>query len=566
MRIAPIVLTTALFGLAFASWMFLGPSNVRGPVAYLVTSGNSMEPYLHRGDLAVVRAGKNGSVGDVLAYRNSQTGQRVLHRVIAKERDRFVLQGDNNSWVDTFQPTSEDLVGRLWFRIPKAGMVVEWMRAPLHAALLMGGGVAMSLSLGLPPTRRKWRGLRLRNRVRGHRGLLLAASGTAGQNALGIGLGVVVLALAASVVLWTLPTTHVSTAHLEYEHRGVFGYYAETVLPVASAAPLPDPRTRTAVPGEPPALDLIMLAADPTVAALLDVPVSTGEPILVNVNPKVNFLFDYTLGVSEPAQVSGFVRLDAVVSDITGWKRVFPFAPEQTFTGTRVQIAVRDADLTPIMAAFPIYQAITGHAPRYYTASIVAVVTLEATVDGQAIQETFRPAVTFRVAPPNEIYVETDETWHLEAHGITPTDPAGADASNPFETVRTNSVAYPEQVPNTVPIFGFDITVTSLRALVAMVGSLGLVAAGGLFLLQRAGDRLGESFAIEARYGARMVTLDAGHRGDEDKPMTYVARLQDLVRIADHTGAPILRSVGAGGETYCVRDGEHRYAYGPVEA
>lgn len=563
MRIAPIVLTTALFGLAFASWLFLGPSNVRGPVAYLVTSGSSMEPYMHRGDLAVVRVGRNGSVGDILAYRNSATGQRVLHRVIAKDQDRFILQGDNNSWVDTFQPTSDDLVGRLWFRIPKVGRAVEWMRAPVHAGLLMGGGTAVGLFMGMSPVRRKWRRLGLRDRFRGQRGLLLAASSTGGQTALGIGLGVALLSIAASGVLWALPTQHVSTAHLEYQHRGVFSYHAETVLPVAAAGPLPGRTAPIEPSGDVQVPDLVMLAADPVVAALLDVPVKTGEPILVNVNPKVNFAFDYylgALGASGQGEVSGVVRLDAVVSDITGWNRVFPFAPEQSFTGDHVRVSVKDADLTPLMAAFPIYQAITGHAPRYYTASIVAVVTVSGTLQGQPLQETFRPGVTFRIAPPNEIYVETEQTRDFEVHGTTPADRSDAEQPDPFETVRTNSVPYEVNSPNTIPIFGFDIRVTSLRMLLSAIALSAIGVAGGLFMLQRLGEAQGESFLIEAWHGRRIVTLDEGSAAGHH-PTTFVAGVRDLMRIADHSGAPIMRSEDERGLTYSVRDGDQVYGY-----
>ena len=50
----PLSLALILFGTALL-WLFLGPVQLGGDTAYSVISGNSMEPLLHRGDLAAVR-------------------------------------------------------------------------------------------------------------------------------------------------------------------------------------------------------------------------------------------------------------------------------------------------------------------------------------------------------------------------------------------------------------------------------------------------------------------------------------------------------------------------------
>lgn len=40
-------------------------------------------------------------VGDVVAYRNLQLDTVVLHRIVAREGERYVLQGDSNTWLDS---------------------------------------------------------------------------------------------------------------------------------------------------------------------------------------------------------------------------------------------------------------------------------------------------------------------------------------------------------------------------------------------------------------------------------------------------------------------------------
>ena len=49
-----------------------------------------------------------------------------------------MLKGDNNSFIDAEQPTEEQIVGSLWVTAPAVGRVAEWLREPLHSALLVG--------------------------------------------------------------------------------------------------------------------------------------------------------------------------------------------------------------------------------------------------------------------------------------------------------------------------------------------------------------------------------------------------------------------------------------------
>ncbi len=139
--------------LLLAAWLFLAPAQLGGSARYAVVDGASMEPKLHRGDLVVVRDQGRVEVGDIVLYRNTQLGVRVLHRVIREEGGRLVLQGDANDFVDDAHPRREDVAGSLWFSIPRAGSALLWLREPVHAALLVfiltvfaltGGGAARS--------------------------------------------------------------------------------------------------------------------------------------------------------------------------------------------------------------------------------------------------------------------------------------------------------------------------------------------------------------------------------------------------------------------------------------
>lgn len=137
--------------LLLGAWLLFAPAKLGGATRYAVVEGSSMEPGLSRGDLVLVRAETDLTVGDVVLYRDPALGVRVLHRVTDVDDGRLVLQGDANDFVDDARPRPSEVIGRYWFSIPRAGGVLLWMAQPLHAALLAfvltlvalaGGGAA----------------------------------------------------------------------------------------------------------------------------------------------------------------------------------------------------------------------------------------------------------------------------------------------------------------------------------------------------------------------------------------------------------------------------------------
>lgn len=122
-----------------------------GSMAWVVTTGTSMEPELTAGDVAVVRPAGDHAVGDVIAYRNPDLGQIVLHRVIDEVDGRLVTQGDNNDWVDSHRPAPEGVLGSLTMHIPGLGVVLAWLFQPAVAAAVAFVGTVLLLSRGTRP-------------------------------------------------------------------------------------------------------------------------------------------------------------------------------------------------------------------------------------------------------------------------------------------------------------------------------------------------------------------------------------------------------------------------------
>src|SRR5438445_716851 len=75
--------TASISLLAAAAWLFFAPTRIGGSTTYVVTSGVSMQPRFHTGDLALVRPADHYRVGMIVAYRGSLLKVVVLHRIVA---------------------------------------------------------------------------------------------------------------------------------------------------------------------------------------------------------------------------------------------------------------------------------------------------------------------------------------------------------------------------------------------------------------------------------------------------------------------------------------------------
>lgn len=131
-----------LLGLTAVAFAVFAPSAWGGSAHYLTIRGTSMEPGIHAGDVVIVREQDSYQVGDVIAYRSDMGGAVVLHRVVATLSDGYLLQGDNNTFVDRDQPSRSDVLGRKVFLVPHGERFVKVMAAPWTLIVLCIGVAA----------------------------------------------------------------------------------------------------------------------------------------------------------------------------------------------------------------------------------------------------------------------------------------------------------------------------------------------------------------------------------------------------------------------------------------
>jgi signal peptidase I len=101
-----------LFAALIPLWWLIAPVQLGGSISYINVRGISMEPTLYSGDLLVMRAEDRYEIGQVVAFRSDMGRAIVVHRIVDDIDGRYILKGDNNSFLDRYTPTASEIVGR----------------------------------------------------------------------------------------------------------------------------------------------------------------------------------------------------------------------------------------------------------------------------------------------------------------------------------------------------------------------------------------------------------------------------------------------------------------------
>ena len=505
-------ITGAVLGAAALAvgWLFFAPAQLGGSASYAVVIGSSMEPLLHRGDLAVIRKNDAYAAGDVVLYDNEELGSKVLHRILRSEGGRFVVKGDNNGFVDDARPTSAQVVGRLWISVPKLGLAIDWAREPRHAALVVALATLLALGGGGGATvaRRRRRGRVQPAPV--HPAAKPAprrtGSPVAAQAAI-VPLAVATVAFAGlALVAWTRPLQRVETIDAAYVQQGRFDYSAE----VKPSAVYPDGR------------------------------IDTGEPVFLRLIDRINVRFAYQLSSALPVGVAGTIRLDATVADGRGWSRTLQLAPPNRFTGQKAAVE-GDLDLKRVRALTDRVQELTGAASAAYTVTVEPLVTVEGMLAGRTGSDTFGPTLPFDLEPVR-----------LQVGSGA----AGGDGLSPFAP-RVEGVGQ-RTVDNDLAVGGIALNVQPAR-IVSLAGlsaslALLLLAAGALLARLRGS----EPERIAARYGELLLPVAAA---PEPSRITDLADFEALARLAERYDRMVLHAEADGEHTYLIDDAGAWYRY-----
>lgn len=424
-------------------WIAFAPAKIGGKASYVMVNGISMEPGYHSGDLVIVRKAPAYQVGDVVTYRDAEMRAFVIHRIIGIEQGQFILKGDNNSWIDPYQPTHAEIAGKQWIHAPKAGRAMQWLRKPINLSLTIAllGGVLMSSLVIKPSSRQKGK-----NRP----------SPSMGGTLEGIlyMLGFLFLGfLGLSIFAFTRPLTRTAEA-IPYQQDSHYFYSAT---------------------GTPGVYDTEM--------------VRTGEPVFPKLTCFLNVGFTYNILGDQLQDISGSHQMVAHLMDTqSGWQRTVPILPQTAFTGNSY-LATANLDLCQLQSLVNLVEKETGLHTNTYTVEIVTDVAFTAHAAGQPVADTFAPALAFKFDKVHLYLASTNEEidpMHITKQGL-------AGNSN----VQTN----------TLPLLGWTLPVGSLRvfSLLGLALSLSGLVIMGLGIFNTA--RQSEEALIGLRYGSRLMDV-----------------------------------------------------------
>jgi signal peptidase I len=535
--------------IALGLWVFFAPTKVGGSTTYSVTSGISMEPLLHKNDLAFVRSQSSYHVGDIVLYQSSVVHKPVLHRIILIQNGNYFFKGDNNGFVDPGYATRSELVGTLWFHVPKVGVVLGWLGTPAHAALLAGFAVMVIALTGstTKSRRRRRRGSKAmvpkHERAKRSTPPIRAARDDTGGDSRGaarrrpqpflegptstlMSLGVALaLALLFLGIGFSRPLQVTGGLPNAYQQSGTFSY---------SAAP----KTPTAV--------------YPTGV------VSTGDPIYPSLVEVVNLRFGYRFTSSLPHSIKGTLELRALVlSQADTWQEVSTVVPIADFVGDKT-FAATDLSLASLYTLIGSVSAESGVAGTNYSVDVQPVVHIKGTVDGRRIDQKFSPVLPFAVTttairvdvavappPPGATYVPSTAATAL----LTALHPS-------------QSGSIPHLVTNVISIAKYKVPVSALRTLGIVLAVLAVALAVVHDRRRRRGTRRSAEELIAKQLHTLIVPVAALGPSQMPIEVTDFTQLAGLARFLER---PILYQVGNGRRTYAVDDENRRYVTSAIE-
>lgn len=487
-------------------WDELAPVKLGGTHDYAVVDGISMNPKLHAGDLVVMRQSSSYQVGDVVGYHNAQLGRVVLHRIVGKIDGHYVFKGDNNSFLDAYHPTQAELVGRLWFHVPKVGGIFTWLHAPHHAGitvaivafLLLAGGGA---------------GAAHRRRHRRSTKLSVSPNPTLGRALLSGAAPLAFVFGLVTLIAFSHATTSTTQAPGAFTHEGTYVYSAR----VQPSTLYPTGR------------------------------VTTGQTVFTKLVDRVATGFDYRFVSALPHTVSGTAHLTATLQSSTGWTKQLS-SRVQHFTGDQVRLA-GTLDMRSLERQVDQYAKLTGIGNDSFTVELAPTVDVQGDVAGMPISQTFAPTALNFALDGFALRLEQSAPATLQPGTTAP------DALHPSEPG-----VVPQHAAASVKLLVAKLRVSTART-VGLAG-FGLAALAALVGFALLGVRRGDELAsIQRRNGGLLVPVSSAPAAPAGGYIE-VANFDSLAHLARSYQLMILHHQRGEAHSFYLDDDGSIYRYG----
>lgn len=545
-----IIVSIIVGVIVIALWIFLAPAKLGGSTNYSITSGISMEPMFHKNDLALVRAQSSYHVGDIVLYQSRVVHAPVLHRIFLIQNGNYFFKGDNNSFVDPGYATPAELTGKLWLHIPRVGAVLGWFGKPSHAAIIAAATTVALIVPGFTTASGRRRGRRAAHKMRifvaGQLNRPAKAASTVDRHSIEMTpwqqtshyissflegplvtltafVIVTLLALLLLLVGYSHPAKQTAPLANAYNSSGTFSYSAI-------------PKTPTAVY---PSGFLI-----------------TGDPIYPSLIDTVTITFKYRLLSSLPHNIKGTIGLDTLLlSSNNTWKNLSVVSKAIPFTGDTTALS-EHLKLSDLYGFIDSISTQSGVVMSNYSADIQPVVHITGDVNGQFIDETFKPVLPFNITSS---IITLNDVVTPPLPGATYTLPsADANRISTLNPIQSSSITH--LAPNTILIAKYRVSVSLIRLMGLVLGIIAVVLAI-IHDKLRQGQKIQTNEELLAKQFRLLIVPVTSLPLPPDAVEIDVPELARFVELAQYLERPIFYVLSPENKIYCIDDDGHRYVY-----
>ncbi len=412
-------------------WIILTPDAIGGQTSYIILIGNSMEPDFKRNDLVLVQPASSYNIGDIVAYAQPDIGT-VFHRIIDIGEDGFLLKGDHNSWVDSYHPREDEILGKFWIKIPSAGKYLQYLRKPgtfTLVAVFFAGLILFTLGFDSFTKKKRY------NQKSNGSVLVIQKEDDMDKKAsdtIYLISAVAFIAIILAVVSFSKPLEDMVADNFEYLHIGDFEYYSYVPENVYE--------------------DNIL---------------QSGDPIFRQLNNSFNIIFSYELSSAQPASIQGTYRLLAKISEASGWERSIEVVPPSLIVETSF-ISEGILNLADIQVITDNLEEQTGIFNNQYELTIIPEIIIQGTIGGRDFSDIYTPELSFSFDDQKLILIE-DKTGET-------------DVLNP---VQASVVLGSKLGPNTLSILGFELNILLARFISICGILISIIAFAWFFFWQK---------------------------------------------------------------------------------